>query len=413
MNVTRLWHKVSLQRPIPGNPATRVLLCTLVFTLTIALTVLTCLGQSQESKDKDKDSKDKDSNAQESRDAVSTIAVNVNVVTLPVTVRDKHGQLVKDLTKDDFTLQQDGHPQTIKYFSQESNLPLTLGLLVDTSLSQREVLDQERNASRSFLDQMLVQEKDRAFLIHFDREVELLQDMTHNHEKLQSALDLLKTADNDRSRSNDPNDDSQSGSGHKRGGTQLYDAVYLASNELMKKQQGRKAVIILSDGVDRGSKTTLESAIEAAQRSDTIVYSIYFKGQEERPEHRGNGMGRGGGGYPGGGYPGGGWPGGGYPGGGGRRGGGQRPSEEPRVDGKKILERVSKETGGRFFEVSKKQSVGEIYTSIVDELRTQYSMGFTPDKEGSSGGYHHLVLQVKRKEMTVQTREGYYAGGES
>ncbi|MFZ3262850.1 MAG: VWA domain-containing protein [Terriglobales bacterium] len=403
-----------MQGAIPRSPAVRVLVFTLVCTLTIALTVLSVLAQSQESKDKDKDSKDKDSNAQESRDAVSTIAVNVNVVTLPVTVRDKHGQLVKDLTKDDFTLQQDGHPQTIRYFSQESNLPLTLGLLVDTSLSQRGVLDQERNASRSFLDQMLVQQKDRAFLIHFDREVELLQDLTHSREKLQSALDLLKTADDNRGRSNDPNDSSQSGSGHKRGGTELYDAVYLASNELMKKQPGRKAVIILSDGVDRGSKTTLESAIEAAQRSDTIVYSIYFKGEEERGEHRGNGMGRGGGGYPGGGYPGGGWPGGGYPGGGGgRRGGGQRPSEEPRVDGKKILERVSKETGGRFFEVSKKQSVGEIFTSIVDELRTQYSMGFTPDKEGSSGGYHHLVLQVKRKDMTVQTREGYYAGGES
>ncbi len=105
MNVPRWWQKVSLQRAIPEKSATRVLVCTLVFTLTITLTVLTCLGQSQESKDKDKDSKDKDSNTQESRDAVSTIAVNVNVVTLPVTVRDKHGQLVKDLTKDDFTLQ--------------------------------------------------------------------------------------------------------------------------------------------------------------------------------------------------------------------------------------------------------------------------------------------------------------------
>ena len=407
LNVPRFWQEMSLQRAIPAKLATRVL----VFALSFALTVPAGLGQSQESKDKD-------SKGQVSRDAVSTIAVNVNVVTLPVTVRDKHGALVKDLTKDDFTLQEDGRPQTVKYFSRESNLPLTLGLLVDTSLSQREVLDQERNASRSFLDQMLVQAKDKAFLIHFDREVELLQDLTHSRDKLQSALDLLKAPNDDRSRSNDPNDDSQSGSEHRHGGTLLYDSVYLASNELMKKQQGRKAVIILSDGVDRGSKTTLESAIESAQRSDTIVYSIYFKGEEEhRGRGNGGGSGRGGGGYPGGGggWPGGGYPGGGggYPGGGGRRGGGQRPSAEPRVDGKKILERVSKETGGRFFEVSKKQTVGEIYTNIVDELRTQYSMGFTPDKESSSGGYHHLVLQVKKKDMTVQTREGYYAGGES
>src|SRR5208283_4963118 len=221
------------------------------------------------------------------QDAVATIAVDVKVVTLPVTVRDKHGAIVRDLTKDDFTLQEDGRPQAIRYFSQEANLPLTLGLLVDTSRSQTNVLDAQRNASRSFLDQMLVQPKDKAFLIHFDREVELLQDLTSSHEKLQAALDLLKTP-SDRERSNDPNDsdDSRSGS-HHGGGTQLYDAVYLASNELMKKQPGRKALIILSDGVDRGSKTYLDGAIESAQRADTVVYSIYFADthREDRGEN--------------------------------------------------------------------------------------------------------------------------------
>jgi VWFA-related protein len=351
------------------------------------------------------------------QDSATTIAVDVKVVTLPVTVRDKHGKIVRDLTKDDFTLQEDGRPQSIRYFSQEANLPLTLGLLVDTSRSQTNVLDAERNASRSFLDQMLVQEKDKAFLIHFDREVELLQDLTSSREKLQAALELLKTP-SDRERSNDPNDsgDSRSGSGsgsHHGGGTQLYDAVYLASNELMKKQQGRKALIILSDGVDRGSKTYLESAIESAQRADTVIYSIYFADarREDRNEGQRRGGGRGGGvGWPGGG---GGWPGGGggYPGGGGGGGpgGGQRHPEEPRTDGKKILERISKETGGRFFEVSKKESVGEIYSSIVEELRTQYSMGYTPDKDSAASGYHHVTLSVKRKDLTVQTREGYYA----
>ncbi len=344
--------------------------------------------------------------AQKAPDSVATINVNVKAVTLPVTVRDKHGQIVRDLTKADFTLQVDSRPQDIKYFSQETNLPLTMGLLVDTSWSQREVLDQERNASRSFLDQMLVQEKDKAFLIHFDREVELLQDLTSHHEKLESALDLLKTADRERPSDSDDSD-SRSGSGHKHG-TQLYDAVYLASNELLKKQTGRKAVIVLSDGVDRGSKSTLESAIESAQRADTVVYCIYFAGQREERGNRGDGggMGRPGGGWPGGG---GGWPGGGgYPGGGGGRRGGQRPPEEPRVDGKKILQRISKETGGRFFEASKKESVGDIYTSIAEELRTEYSLGFTPDKDGSAEGYHHLQLQVKRKDMAVQAQVGYY-----
>jgi VWFA-related protein len=344
------------------------------------------------------------------QDAVATIAVDVKVVTLPVTVRDKHGKIVRDLTKDDFTLQEDGRPQTIKYFSQDANLLLTMGLLVDTSRSQTNVLEAERNASRSFLDQMLVQPKDKAFVIHFDREVELLQDLTSSREKLQAALDLLKTP-SDRDRSNDPNDPSNSPSGsdsHHRGGTQLYDAVYLASNELMKKQQGRKAIIILSDGVDHGSKTYLEGAIESAQRADTVIYSIYFaEPHHDEGQRQGGGMGRGGGG---GGWPGpggGGWPG---PSGGGRGGGrGQRQPQESHADGKKILERISKETGGRFFEVTKKETVGQIYDSIVEELRVQYNMGFTPDKDSAASGYHHITLAVKKKDLTVQTRDGYYA----
>ena|SRR5271166_65175 len=122
--------------------------------------------------------------------AVTTMSVDVKVVTLPVTVRDKKGQIVRNLTKDDFVLQEDGRSQTIKYFTQDTNLPLTLGLLVDTSLSQRNVLDQERNASKVFLDQMLTDAKDKAFLIHFDREVELPQDLTSSHDKLQAGLEL-------------------------------------------------------------------------------------------------------------------------------------------------------------------------------------------------------------------------------
>jgi VWFA-related protein len=342
------------------------------------------------------------------QDAATTIAVDVKVVTLPVTVRDKHGKIVRDLTKDDFTLLEDSRPQTIRYFSEDTNLPLTLGVLVDTSRSQSNALDAERNASRSFFDQMIVQPKDRAFLVHFDRQVELLQDLTSSLEKLQAALELLKTP-SDRERSNDPNDpsNSPSRSDSHHGGTQLYDAIFLASNELMKKQQGRKALIVLTDGVDRGSKTYLESAIESAQRADTVVYSIYFadsrRDDHDQGERQGGGMGRGGG-WPGGG--------GGYPGGGGRGGrggGGQRHPEEQRTDGKKILQRISRETGGRFFEVSKKQTVGEIYDSIVEELRTQYNMGYTPDKDSAASGYHRVQLQVKRKDLAVQTRDGYYA----
>ena len=349
--------------------------------------------------------------AQGAHQPVSTMSVDVNVVTLPVTVRDKKGQIVRNLTKDDFVLQEDGRPQVIKYFAQETNLPLTLGLLVDTSLSQRNVLDQERNASKVFLDQMLTNAKDQAFLIHFDREVELLQDLTSSRDKLQKGLESLSTPQLDRnSGSADPSDPQSAPSGngqprmHRGGGTLLYDAIYLASNELMKKQQGRKALIVLSDGDDRGSKESLQGAIEAAQRAETVVYSILFA--DNHQDNRGFG-GPGGGGM---GRHGGGWPGGGFPGGGGSGGGGRgRYPQEPRVDGKKILDQISKETGGRLFEVSKKQAIDQIYDSIAEELRTQYNLGYTPDKANSEIGYHKISLAAKQKDLVVQTREGYYA----
>jgi VWFA-related protein len=338
----------------------------------------------------------------------TTLSVNVKVVTLPVTVRDKHNQIVKGLTKEDFTLTDDGHPQVIKYFNLDTNLPLTLGLLVDSSMSQRTVLDQEKSASKAFLDQMLTEEKDKAFVLQFDREVELLEDLTTSRDKLKAAVDEIQVGS--AGSSDDSSGDSSGGRRGRGGGTQLYDAIYLASNELMKKQQGRKALIILTDGVDRGSKESLNTAIEAAQRSDTEVYSIYFKG-----ERGGGGGNNNGGGYPGGGrrgglgYPGGGYPGGGYPGGGGGypRGGGGQP--ESKVDGKKILAQISGETGGRLFEVTKKETVDQIYATIEEELRSQYVLGYTPDKADRGSGYHKLGLTTDKKDVTVQTRAGYYA----
>ena len=340
----------------------------------------------------------------------TTVAVDVKVVTLPVTVRDKKGQIVRNLTKDDFVLQEDGRPQVIKYFAQDTNLPLTLGLLVDTSLSQRNVLDQEKNASKVFLDQMLTDAKDKAFLIHFDREVELLQDLTSSRDKLQAGLELLRTpqydnsgSDPNSSGSGDPQGSGGNGRMHRGAGTLLYDAIYLASDELMKKQQGRKALIILSDGDDRGSKESLQGAIEAAQRADTVVYSILFA--DKNRDSGFGGPGGGGMGRRGIGFPGGGWPGGG---GGGGRGGGRNP-QEPRVDGKKILDQISKETGGRMYEVSKKLAIDQIYDSIAEELRTQYNLGYTPDKDNAGTGYHKISLATKQKDLSVQTRAGYYA----
>jgi VWFA-related protein len=344
----------------------------------------------------------------------TTLSVQVNVVNVLATVRDKHGKIVPNLTQSDFVLTEDGRPQNIRYFTKESDLPLTLGLLVDTSLSQRRVIDQERTASHSFLDQMVREDQDKAFVIHFDKEVELLQDLTGSREKLEAALDSLQTPELKRAStgSNDPSDSdpgSGRGSGRQFGaGTLLYDAIYLASDELMKKQQGRKALIVLSDGVDRGSKESLETAIETSQRADTVVYSILFKDDEMDQGGRGRfgypGMGGGGGGPMGGGGM------GGPMGGGGRRSGGGRRQEEPRPDGKKVLERISKETGGRLFEVSKKQPIDEIYSQIEDELRNQYSLGYTPDRTSADApGYRKIQLTAKQKDLTVQARQGYYA----
>jgi VWFA-related protein len=330
--------------------------------------------------------------------------VEVKEVTLPVTVRDKHGKIVQTLSKDDFTLVQDGKPQSITNFRRDTNLPLTLGLLVDTSYSERNELDAEKTASEKFLDDMLAQPKDQAFLIHFDREVELMSDLTPSKDKLHKGISELQSAgpqEEDRSR----DDDGQRA--HRRNGTQLYDAIYLAATEVLQKPQGRKAVIILSDGQDRGSKETLSDAVEAAQRADASVYAIYFKGEEE--QRRGWGNDRGGRmGGPRIGFPGGG---GGYPGGGGGYPGGSRyPREErePRVDGKKILTEIATKTGGQMFEVTKKENVEAIYAQIAEELRSQYMLAYTPDKSSGEPGYHRVTVAAKDKDMKVQTREGFY-----
>jgi VWFA-related protein len=333
------------------------------------------------------------------------IAVEVKVVNVLATVRDKHGKTIANLTKDDFALSEDGKPQTITYFTRETDLPLRLGLLVDTSLSQRRVLEEERTASYSFLDHLLRVDKDLAFVIHFDREVELLQEFTPSRPKLQAALQLLQTPQSDRGYGGAGGGSGGSGGGggygggggrgqhHGGAGTLLYDAVYLASNELMSKQQGRKALIILSDGVDHGSKETLATAIEVAQRADTVVYSILFKDDEGYGNR--------------GGWSGGGGPMGGGPMGGGRRGG--RGPQQERPDGKKILEQISKETGGRLFEVSKKETVEKIYSEIEEELRNQYSLGYPVDR-AAGAGYHRLQVTTKQKDLIVQARDGYYLG---
>lgn len=322
------------------------------------------------------------------------IAVEVKTVSVLATVRDKHGKIISNLAKDDFQLDEDGRPQTINYFAYESDLPLRLGLLVDTSLSQRRLIDQERSASYSFLDHLLREGKDLAFVIHFDREVELLQEFTPSRPKLQAALQALQTRQVEGGggggRGSGGANGGGGGGGRSRGshggGTLLYDAIYLASDELMSKEQGRKALIILSDGVDHGSKETMAEAIATAQRADTVIYSILFADEEENSRPGGFGMGGHGGGH-----------------------GGRFPRQEQSPEGKKILEQISKETGGHTFKVSKKETVDAIYAQIVEELRNQYSLAYTPDM-GNTPGYHKIHLVAKPKDLVVQARDGYYFG---
>jgi VWFA-related protein len=321
-----------------------------------------------------------------------TFSTDVNVVTVLATVRNKQGQVVRDLTKDDFALEEDGRPQTIRYFAQETDLPLTLGLVVDTSLSQERVLDEERTASYRFLDKVLREDRDLAFLIHFEEEAELLQDLTASREKLQAALALLRTpSPPPRTRVNMPfpwpGMPGGGGVGGSRGGTALHDALYLASDELMKSQPGRKALVVLSDGVDNASKVSLELAIESAQRSDTLVYTILFA---DRGDY----------GFQGG---------FGGIGGIGRQRGRQRFPQQLAPDGSGVLQRIAKQTGGRYFEVSRGQGIDQIYSAIEEELRTQYNLGYTPDRQGADAGYHKIRLTVRKKDRIVQTRDGYYS----
>ena len=328
-------------------------------------------------------------------------STGVSVVNVLATVRDKQGKIAKDLVQDDFSIDEDGRPQTIRYFAKQSDLPLTLGLLVDTSGSERREIPAERRASYTFFEQVLREDKDKAFVLHFDREVELLQDLTGSRKDLESALDDLDSGQPQLNRRGSGQQGGQpggqQGGGYGRGGgTALYDAIMLASTELMRKQQGRKAAILLSDGQDNGSKVSLTSAIEAAQREDTLIYSIRFYDSGENNGFSGPGFGRGrrgGMGIP-------------FPGGGGGGGGGQRPGTS-RVDGKKILQQISRETGGSYFEVTSKETLDKIYAQIEDELRNQYSLGYTSDQSG--GGYRKIHVTVKEKNLTVQTREGYYA----
>lgn len=279
----------------------------------------------------------------------ATFSTAVNVVNVLVTVRDKRGELVRGLAKDDFTLQEDGRTQPIRYFSPLADQPLTIGLLIDVSGSQRTVLAEQRRASQQFLDQVLRKPADQAFLVRFDRQVEMLKDLT--------LLDLDAKKDGAQ-------------------GTALYDAIVFGARTIAG-QAGRKALIVLSDGYDTSSAASLAAAVETVQRADALVYSIRFLDRdvfayEITPSQGG--------------------------------------SPVPR-EGRKALERIARETGGAYFDLTAAETLQKIYSRIEDQLRNQYSLGFTP---GPSQGkirpsYRKLRVSVQRKGVTIQARDGYYS----
>lgn len=289
-----------------------------------------------------------------------TFSTDVKVVNILATVRTKKGEIVRDLTRDDFSIAENGRPQTVRYFSRETDLPLTLGLMVDTSMSQKMVLDAERGASLRFLDQVLRENKDQVFIVQFDMGVMIPQALTSSRKKLEDALALVDAP---------TNSDLQMQTG---GGTLLYDAIVKASREVMENQRARKALIVMSDGVNTGSGSTLQAAAEAAQRADTLVYSILFsdEGYYSPLSMMGSMLG---------------------------------------PDGRSVLTRLSKETGGHFFEVSKKLSIEAIFDAIQNELRSQYNLGYVSDQPVRVSEFRNLQVTTKTKGLVVQARDRYWA----
>jgi VWFA-related protein len=290
-----------------------------------------------------------------------TLKVTTEVVNVYAVVRDKKGRMIADLNKDDFELEEDKRPQEIRYFSRETDTPLDLGIMVDTSPSQGRVLDIEKEQAKAFLRQVL-RPKDLTFVIHFDVDVELLQDFTADFRLLAHAID--ETVINGGGRGVLP---APLPTGDSGGATHLYDAVYLAANELMKNEVGRKVLILLTDGEDQGSKVKLERALEAAQKSDLIIYSVAII---DRAFYY---------------------------------------SQGAFFQGDSVLKKLSDETGGRVIRVDRARDTAAAFQQIADELRTQYLLGYTPNNTRRDGSFRKIHLQVRNGECKVQARRGYYA----
>ena len=295
-----------------------------------------------------------------------TLRVDVDLVNILYSVKAKKGgALIPNLEKNEFSVFEDGKEQTIQHFTRETDLPITLGLLIDISASQQNLVDIERQAASSFFSSV-IRKKDEAFVISFGKDTQLLQDMTNSPRQLSASLSDLRP-DIGMPAMVNRGPIPQSGSPK---GTLLYDAVYLASNEKLKSEVGRKALILITDGEDQGSTYDRRAAIEAAQKADAIIFSIYYV---DRGFYAGHGMLLGG------------------------------------MGGEGELKKMSEETGGQVFSVSGKHPLSEVFKEIQDELRNQYSIGYSPTNPVRDSKFRHVEIKVDKPEDRVQARSGYYA----
>ncbi len=318
-----------------------------------------------------------------SKSAASTVRVETKVVNILAVVRDPKGNLVTDLDRDDFEIREDGVRQEIRYFSRETETPLTIGLLIDTSGSVVNFLEVEKNQAKLFLSRVL-RPTDLAFVINFDLEVTLRQDFTNDMRDLSEAIDSVVINAGGAVPVYGPGNYPGGGQSPFPGrypvpstrpssipptfpnkspaGTLLYDAVYLAANEQLADEVGRKVLILLSDGQDQGSQTELSFAISSVQRANTVIYALPVSGQGVF----------------------------------GRMGGGS------------ALKRLSRHTGGRVIKVRKARNMGDAFEEIAEELRSQYSLGYTPTT-GGRAGFRKVDVRVTSAKSKVQARRGYYA----
>jgi len=289
------------------------------------------------------------------------IKVDVDVVNVYCAVRNKQNNIITTLTKDDFDLTEDGAKQTVKYFTRETDMPLTLGLLVDVSGSQINLIEQERQAAGQFFASVL-KKKDMAFLISFGAESELLQDLTGTARLLQDGLRRLRPNSGVAGIHPGPVPTMS-----KQRGTVLYDAVYVASKDMLAHEVGRKALVIITDGEDFGSTESEKSAIEAAQKADAIIYGILYA---DRQMYGSIGLG---------------------------------------FSGAGVLRHMAEETGGHMFQVDRKNSLDSIFDQIQQEMRSQYLISYTPTNGKHDGTYRKIEVRPHDKDLKVQVRKGYYA----